>query len=404
MDEKIGDVTLKNSLAISNLLVGKSVFERAEVKANEVIKLDCVGSRDTEFLKIEIVSVGKIAGGVEVFAKGWKDGKQFGFGKDGSVEIERFRIFNPPILVDDPTGTIVREWVNPVTKLVEKRTLREDPKQALFEVLQRAVSISGKISDNIISGKRGSTTDTYYPSMDGWLNNLYAKYSGVAWATMKASSTGAAKDDTDTITRVGLLHDEASGDKWRAIERSVWLFDTSAIPDTDTIDSASLTLTSNGKAAAENFYEAVNIYASSPASDTALATGDLHSFGTTKFCDTGCQLASWPASGSTQEFIFNASGLAAISKTGKTKLGGRGSEFDAGSGTPSGSASGNVNEIYIRSVDYTGTTSDPLLTVVHSSPVVGPAKLKTMNTLATAKIKTVDSLAIAKIKTIDTLA
>src|SRR3989344_2016473 len=50
----------------------------------------------------EIQSVQKIEGGIEILARAWKDGKQLGFGKDGSVEIERFKIFNPPILVDDP--------------------------------------------------------------------------------------------------------------------------------------------------------------------------------------------------------------------------------------------------------------------------------------------------------------
>src|SRR3990167_1069334 len=39
-----------------------------------------------------------------------------GFGADGSVEIERFRIYNPPILVDDPNGTIIREWTDEITK------------------------------------------------------------------------------------------------------------------------------------------------------------------------------------------------------------------------------------------------------------------------------------------------
>src|SRR3990167_8130850 len=79
--------------------------DRAFLKTCEMAK------RGTEFAgiydspqygtRIEIISEVKnieINGqhGIELFARAWRGTQQLGFGSDGSVEIERFRIFNPP--------------------------------------------------------------------------------------------------------------------------------------------------------------------------------------------------------------------------------------------------------------------------------------------------------------------
>jgi hypothetical protein len=45
----------------------------------------------------------------KVFSQNVWSNPKLGLGKDGSVEIERFRFFNPTILVDDPNGSVVRE-------------------------------------------------------------------------------------------------------------------------------------------------------------------------------------------------------------------------------------------------------------------------------------------------------
>ena len=49
----------------------------------------------------------EIEGGIQIFAQAWNlDGTQVGFGKDGTVDIERFQIINPPILVPDENGDV----------------------------------------------------------------------------------------------------------------------------------------------------------------------------------------------------------------------------------------------------------------------------------------------------------
>ena len=46
--------------------------------------------------------------GVVVFARAWDDNGQIGFGRDGSVDIERFIFIDPPVLVPDEAGDITR--------------------------------------------------------------------------------------------------------------------------------------------------------------------------------------------------------------------------------------------------------------------------------------------------------
>ena len=137
---------------IKDLLENKSSKEKANIKATELAKLDFVGEyTDAKYgIKIEIQSLDKIEGGIEIFARAWKGDKQLGFGADGTVDIERFRIFNPPILVPDITGDIVLTSIDPKTGVTKERRLREDLKQATLESLAHTIKVVGKENSNII--------------------------------------------------------------------------------------------------------------------------------------------------------------------------------------------------------------------------------------------------------------
>jgi len=124
--------------------------------------------------EIEITDVNIIDGGIEVFARAWKNGAQLGFGTDGSVDIERFRIFNPPILVPDVGGDVIREWTNLVTGEVLANTFREDPEEAIMQTLVHAASLTGKSGENIIQwpkcmfkGLINGFVKTHYPNIKG---------------------------------------------------------------------------------------------------------------------------------------------------------------------------------------------------------------------------------------------
>jgi hypothetical protein len=49
-------------------------------------------------------------------------------------DLNPIRVVNPPILVDDPAGDIVREWNDPQTGLPQTRTLREDLDAVLLQI------------------------------------------------------------------------------------------------------------------------------------------------------------------------------------------------------------------------------------------------------------------------------
>ncbi len=155
---------------ICKLLTNKTASEKAYIKSREIAGRDFKGEYTNTQYDVRIEIIGEVKeiningkSGIELFAKAWRDDKQLGFGKDGSVDIERFRIFNPPILVDDPNGEIVREWTDEETGLLKQRKLREDPLQAIKEVIAHNVTLVGKNNGKIVIGKVGNTTSTFYP-------------------------------------------------------------------------------------------------------------------------------------------------------------------------------------------------------------------------------------------------
>jgi virulence plasmid B protein len=114
-------------VSISQMLEGKTPAERANIKSSEIVKVVSPGEYQdgVSGALINIQSIETIDGRVQIFARASKNGGQLGFGSDGSVDIERFRIFDPRILVDDPNGTITRVATRADGTTYE-RHLRED--------------------------------------------------------------------------------------------------------------------------------------------------------------------------------------------------------------------------------------------------------------------------------------
>jgi hypothetical protein len=58
-------------------------------------------------------------------------------GKDVTpADLNPIRVYNPPILVDDPAGDIVRTWTHPETQEVMTRRLKEDLPAALLDIVR----------------------------------------------------------------------------------------------------------------------------------------------------------------------------------------------------------------------------------------------------------------------------
>ena len=365
-------VSAVDKVTVESKLVGKNRSERANIKADEIAKLDSTGEFIKSDLKVEIQSVTKIDGGVEVFARAWRGGEQLGFGEDGTVEIERFRIFNPPILVEDPLGDIVRDSFDDIEKKNFRTILREDPEEALRQSLTHTISVVGKNGSNIIEGKRGNTTTTFYPAagaaspVDGFVMRDTA-VAGESWATTRAG-TGNSTDTSSATEKAALIYDGDCLLNWCAIARSVFGFDTSTITDTDSIVSA--TLSFYGSTKIDGYTGAsVVVDRNPPASDSALANGDFDIGGWDGVEQSTARITI--ASFSTtayNDFTLNATGISNVSKTGISWFGLRHSmDFDNAEPTKL-----NANSVVrIHFADETGTANDPALIVVTTGTVGG---------------------------------
>jgi hypothetical protein len=320
-------------------------------------------------LEIEIVDVLAIENGVEVFARAWTDGKQIGFGKDGTVDIERFRIINPPILVPDENGDIVREWLDERTQEIYTYRFREDAQVALLQVIEQNISVMKNVhvGAKIKSGKVGNTTSTFYPdaspestSVDGFAFNA----ANANWNTAHDATSGSAND-------AGTAMYASSGKNSAGnfvIYRMFLLFDTSALPDDDVISSATLSTYINYAVNGDNDGDDwVNVVQSSPASNTALVGADFDNCGAvdnptegaTRHDITGISSSAY------LDFALNATGISWIAKTGVSKFGIR--EGHDALDIPYAGSNSSFNEIGVASADYAGTTRDPKLVIEHAA-------------------------------------
>jgi len=341
-------------LTIREQLVDKTPIERNVIKVNKIVKIDHIGTFEIEGLEIEIRSVEKkIIDGidlVEVKARAWWD-EPIGFG-DGTIEIETFRIVNPPILVDDPAGDIIVEAKSDRFGILEIRTLKEDPKQALLESLARIIGITGKDGKDIIESKVGQTSTTCY-SNSGGDGEVYN--GGDVWATIRDGASGT----NEAAETVSSAYSEDSGDVWMG--RFFLPFDCSAVPDTDTVSAVTVQVYGTDSILDDNdAYAYVGLTESTEVDPTSLSDDDWNNFTDTVWSNT-IAIGSWNAAGF-NTLTFDATGRTNFSKITYTKTVLReGHDIEDNSGI-SGS-----DYVQGRSANYDGTSSDPIMTVTHAA-------------------------------------
>lgn len=336
-------------------------------------------------IEVEIISQEEISGGVQLFARAWNDKKPIGFGKDGTVEIERFRIFKPPQYVDDKDGDIIRESTNKVTGEKTVRKLKFDPQKAIEETILHTIGIVGKDENKIVKGKIGNTTDTIYSS-DNVSLERYVR--GSNWTDIRDGTTATALVRNQNDNYVWVQYGSGTSD--RSINRYFFTFDTSGI-GTDSITSATLSAyyLAHGSTAnsGNNVYEASN-------ADTIIEA-DYNNTTTTAYATAKGHADI--TNNAYNDYALNATGIASINKTGTSHFAIREIYYDAGGTDPVVDINAYFN---ITLQYYTGTTRDPKLVVEHE---VGSA-IKSFNGLAKASIKNVNGLAIASVKSINGLA
>lgn len=348
-------------------LRNKSAKERAKLKGQEIAKVKPC-QKTTKGIKVQIISLEPIEDGVVAFVKAWKNGVPLGFGKAGDVQIERMIVHNPPILVDDPKGDIIREWGEDEDgeKIKKTRRLKEDPKAAILEVLTHNVQLVGKEGTKIVKGKVGNTTSTFYPAaganspVDGSVTYNVAN-PGVAWSTIHDAATGTDASATGTGGFDIYMIASTTTNQWRYLGRAFYLFNTASLSG-ESVSSATLSIYGDTNGKTDNYNLSISITSSSPAADNALATSDYGSVGSTKLAED-FDITNWAQA--YNDFALNASGIAAINTTGISKFAGRISA-DVENSPPSWASNTGVG-VGSFFADQTGTTKDPKLVVEHSA-------------------------------------
>jgi len=388
-EERVPDELLSNN--IRALIADKEGKERATIKGKEIAKINFIDRIQRENYEIEIVSMKPIEGGVEVFARAWNQNGQIGFGRDGSVDVERFQIFNPPILVLDPSGDIYQETekndFETGTKVKVSRTLREDPKEALLQVIEHNLSVMKNVhgSENIVAGKVGKTTSTFYPNpssgtapIDGTAFRQPGG-SGEAWWAIRTGS-GTSVDDGSWYNAITSYNGDG-GSSYSNLSRSFFGFDTTplGIGASKTIDSATLSIRGMNKYGSGASQSTVVIDRNVPSDESQLSASDFNiaNWDGVEQASNRVTYNSWNINGY-NDFTLNATGTSNISTTTNTWFGTRG-KGDFEDNAPV-SASSVALEGYFADKD--GTSYDPVLIVEHTSnngTSTPPTDLKTEN-------------------------
>lgn len=184
-----------------------------------------------------------------------------------------------------------------------------------------------------------------------WLND-YVNWDG--------TGGGGATSDSSANMQAGYAH-KYTGEF--GIARSFQLYDTSSLTASATISAAVLSMwPTTASEAADNADHFINIFASSPASNTALAATDFDSAGSTKFANdydmTGI------GTGAYKDWTFVTDGINAISKTGVSKFSTRTGRDLNNSAPPTNSTTQIFFEV--SSADTAGTSQDPKLVVTYT--------------------------------------
>jgi hypothetical protein len=222
------------------------------------------------------------------------------------------------------------------------------------------------------------TTSTFYPdphaettTVDGYVRE-FTEVSNT-WAQIHDDTDGDNADDSGTTVYAEASAPAASNDF--RITRMFILFDTSSIPDGDSIASANVQLYVLSKSDQSNdAYGYGTIVGNvTPASNTSIQVADYDQCGSisnpTKM-SSDVDITNMTTS-AYNTFTMNSTGRSNISLTGITKWGFR-LGHDIENVAPAGT---KENQVDCSSADTSGTSQDPKLTVDHGTPPTAPSGL-----------------------------
>jgi hypothetical protein len=209
------------------------------------------------------------------------------------------------------------------------------------------------------------TVSTFYSGAGDSVDGEASHNQTTSWATVRAGA-GNSSSYTANVNLVGEV--KGTSPNWEAINRLFALYDTSALPDGDTIDSAVNNYTGSSTPDFNNdFAESASLTSSNPASNTAIANSDYGTLGTTLFAASILFSNIVHDDATVTVFTLNAAGLAAIDATGTTKFGIR-TLSDLSDSEPSG-ATNDMSRVWFHMEEETVPGDRrPNLVITHTTP------------------------------------
>lgn len=205
-------------------------------------------------------------------------------------------------------------------------------------------------------------------TVDGQVTHFTGITEGDPFATLQASGTEA--NGTNTQIAVYLWNRYGNTNTWyNYLIRGIFTYDTSPLTSGANISAVTFalmpkTIFSELGMTGDDIDQA--IVSSNPASDNELVTADYDTLGSTEFSDARLDHSAAIVDTYLTQTL-NAAGIAAISKTGITKLGIQlGVDFD--DGTPPWLGNSVRDGILWYSADEAGTDSDPYIEITYTLP------------------------------------
>lgn len=248
-------------------------------------------------------------------------------------------------------------WVDYATTTLESLNKQLPDNQPLTK-WQEFINFFGIYTAYTASSTFYPDEDTESTSVDGSIYN-----SNATWDSLHDASSGTHQDSSATAN----MHSGLNAGTYY-LRRGLFLFDTSALPDDATINSATFNITpaTNGSCSDST---GINIVNSFPASNTDLVDDDFNNVGDatdnpTTFSTT--KNISTFVTDTELNYDLNANGLANISKTAVSKFGTRDTN-DITDSTPTVFCTWSLNF-----AEQTGNTKDPNLIVYYTEATSSP--------------------------------
>ena len=207
-------------------------------------------------------------------------------------------------------------------------------------------------------------TLTVYPdpnpestSVDGY---AYRSFTNSTWAALRDGAGTTANDSASLF--VAYFNSGSTSTRWNILLRGFLLFDTSAAAGT--VSAATLSVEGNLKSDSLGITPDINVYASAPASNTAIAAADFQNISRAAF-STAITYAAY-ALGSYNDFILNASGIANVDTAGVSKFSAQNANYDVADAAPAWIGS-KTTSLSAKNAETAETTSDPKLVVTYTT-------------------------------------